>query len=91
VKKGLPFRDAHHVSGAIVADCIHKGKALTDLSVSDFRGFHGLFEKDISEIMDYRHSVEAKKSAGSTHPAEVKKQIAAVRKALSKEGSGRNA
>ena len=47
VKKGLPFRDAHHVVGELVAYCIKHHKALLDLTIEEFKTFSPYFEKTI--------------------------------------------
>ena len=37
VGKGVPFRDAHHVSGALVGKCVREGRALSDLSLEELQ------------------------------------------------------
>ncbi len=47
VKKGVPFRDAHEISGHLVAECIRRGCALSALSLSDMRAVSPAFDTDV--------------------------------------------
>ena len=51
VTKGMPFRNAHEVSGKMVFYCISKDKAIVDLTTQEFKEFSELFEKDIFDII----------------------------------------
>lgn len=75
VRKNVPFRKAHHIVGNIVAVCVELNKKLNQLSISEYKKISPKFEKDIFDLLTSRKSVENKKSAGSTSPSEVKKQI----------------
>ena len=83
VSKGIPFRDCHEIIGKIVLYCINKGIAIEDMSMDEFKSFSDRFDDDIYDKIAVRSCIEAKKSAGSTSSASVKKQledIAACRK-----------
>jgi len=75
VKKGLPFRRAHEVTGKIVLYCIGKKKKLEELTLKELNKFSPLISEDIYSFLKPEESVRGKKSAGSTSPEEVKKQI----------------
>ena len=75
VRKNVPFRQAHHIVGSVVAACVDKNKKLNQLSLEDYKDISSKFEKDIFNLLTSRASVENKKSQGSTSTAEVKKQI----------------
>jgi len=75
VKKGAAFRDAHSITGKIVSHAIDHKKSLTQLSLSELKHFSVLLEEDVFELLNPHRSIENKKSAGSTSPQEVKKQI----------------
>jgi argininosuccinate lyase len=75
VKKGTPFRKAHEITGRIVLYCITKNKKLEDLTLKELGSFADTFGKDIHSLLKAEESVKNKKSAGSTSPAEVLKQI----------------
>ncbi len=75
VVKGVPFRDAHHVSGMLVKYCEHHSKTLTDLTLKEFKEHHPLFLEDIFDKIKLENLINNKKSAGSTSDESVEKQI----------------
>jgi argininosuccinate lyase len=78
VLKGVPFREAHGVVGRLVARCIREGKALTELTLEAFRGFHPAFEADVMERLTVRQSVNARKTTGGTAEDGVRSRIAEI-------------
>jgi argininosuccinate lyase len=84
VRKGLPFREAHEVTGKVVAYCISHKMYFGNIDLESLKQFSGKFESDIFEHIMPQNSVEQKQSAGSTNPHEVKKQIHHWTKVLSK-------
>jgi len=78
VIKGVPFREAHGIVGKLVAFCLQNKKALTDLTLKEFRRFHPGFEKDLFSCLTIRQSVNAKNITGGTAEEAVKKQIAEI-------------
>src|SRR4030043_1507513 len=75
VKKGLPFRKAHEITGRIVLYCISKKKKLGELTLRELNRYSPLISDNIYLFLRPQESVEAKKSTGSTSPDEVRKQI----------------
>ncbi len=75
VQKHVPFREAHEITGKMVSYCIENHKSLTQLSIKELHHFSHKFSEDVLELLDPHKSIEHKKSAGSTAPNEVKKQI----------------
>lgn len=75
VKKNLPFRDAHKVSGSIVSYCIKENKTISNLTTDEFKMFSPLFEDDIYEAIDFKNSINAKKVIGSPSIEAMKKVI----------------
>lgn len=75
VKKGTPFREAHEITGKIVSYCIDHRMFFGNLDLETLQGFSRHFDEDIFDHIIPQRSVEQKKSAGSTSPHEVKKQI----------------
>jgi argininosuccinate lyase len=75
VKKGLSFREAHSITGKIVSHAIEHKKGLSQLKLAELKHFSSKLEDDVFELLDPHKSIEHKKSAGSTSPLEVKKQI----------------
>ncbi|GAL06213.1 argininosuccinate lyase [Photobacterium aphoticum] len=75
VRKGLPFREAHHVVGSAVNYCIKHDKKLNDLSLEEFRDFHPSIEEDIYQDITLEACVSARISFGGTAPQAVLAQI----------------
>ena len=83
VKRGLPFRDAHHVVGQLVGETLAAGKMLTALGLDDFKQFSDHFEADVLDLLDLERSLELRNLPGGTGPAAVQEQLRAARNALS--------
>ncbi|MGE5472613.1 MAG: argininosuccinate lyase [Ignavibacteriales bacterium] len=64
VKKGMPFRDAHSVSGKIVAFCIENEKEITNLLLSELKNFSEIIENDIFKSISIENCVNTRKSIG---------------------------
>ncbi len=79
VKKGLPFRDAHHVVGSAVAHAAQKDCDLADLPLDELRGFSPLIEADVYERITLEGSLAARNHYGATSPAQVRAAIARAR------------
>jgi argininosuccinate lyase len=75
VRKGIPFREAHKVTGKIVRACLDRGVSLADLPLSEYRKHSSAFQSDIFTLLDPHLSVQRKKSSGSTSPEDVEEQI----------------
>ena len=75
VKKNMPFREAHAVSGKIVHDCIAKGIYLKDMSIGDFKKYSDLFEEDVKEAIKPETCVANRNSFGGTSYQQVQMQI----------------
>ncbi|TIV94993.1 MAG: argininosuccinate lyase, partial [Mesorhizobium sp.] len=81
---GLPFREAHHVTGRAVALAEEKKVALEKLSLDDLRSIHPGITDDIFSVLAVQNSVKSRVSFGGTAPSEVRKQIRYWKKRLSK-------
>ncbi|MHB8769741.1 MAG: argininosuccinate lyase [Syntrophales bacterium] len=75
VTKTVPFREAHGIVGKIVAYCIEQDKALTDLSLNEFRRFYSGFGKDLFGCLTARQSVNSRRVPGGTAEATVRRRI----------------
>jgi argininosuccinate lyase len=82
VKKGIPFRESHEISGSIVRYCETENKDFFTLTLEDFKKFSDKIGSDVVENINPISSTERKLSAGSTSTAEVKKQIQKIRALL---------
>ncbi len=82
VKRGMPFRDAHSVIGALVLKCIAEGKALNDLSIDEWKEGSELFEDDIYDAVSLRTCVESRVTFGAPGHESMEKIIEIYREYL---------
>jgi len=83
---GVPFREAHHITGAAVKLADEKGVALDALSLAELQAIDGRIGEGVFAALSVEASVAARNSHGGTAPAEVRKRIAEARKALGMGG-----
>ena len=76
---GLPFREAHHVTGRLVALAEGSGRGLADLAVDEMRAVHPAITEGVRDVLGVRASVASRASFGGTAPARVREQVAAWR------------
>ena len=74
VRKGMPFRDAHAVTGKAVRAAAEKGVGLDQLSLGEWQ-LLGSFESDVENVFDALESVKRRNVIGGTSPQSVKEQI----------------
>ncbi len=72
----MPFRDAHHVTGSLVAMAEGKGCDLPDLTLEDMKSVHEAISKDVFGVLGVHNSVSSRMSYGGTAPTRVREQIA---------------
>lgn len=72
VKKGLPFRSAHEVSGKLVKYCLDAGISLLDVGIDEFRSFSDLIEEDVYEAISLLTCVNNRTITGAPSPDTVK-------------------
>ncbi len=77
-KRGVPFRSAYKISGAIVAECINKNTTLDLLPLEAYKAHSDIFEEDLYEEISLETCVKKRISAGSTGYESVEKQIKLV-------------
>ncbi|OAP43491.1 argininosuccinate lyase [Sinorhizobium glycinis] len=73
---GLPFRDAHHVTGRAVALAEQKGCDLANLSLAELQAINPAITDKVFDVLTVEASVASRTSFGGTAPAEVRRQIA---------------
>ena len=73
---GLPFRDAHHVTGSLVAMAEGKGCDLPDLSLEEMQSVSAAITEGIYDVLGVHNSVASRLSHGGTAPARVREQVA---------------
>jgi argininosuccinate lyase len=92
VAKGLPFRDAHEVVGALVRRLLEERRSFDDLSIDEWRQHSPLFAEDVRHAVTALASVLKKRTPQSTHPEAVAAALEETREWLSRvEGGGRRA
>jgi len=80
VRRGVPFRDAHHKVGEAVKLAEARGVALSELSVDEYKKIAPEFGADVKEVFDFARSVATREIVGGTGPNAVREQIARARK-----------
>ncbi len=76
VRKGVPFRESHHLVGQVVRAATSRGCSLREFPLDAYRGISPIFEDDVYEILDFRRAVEQKTVTGGTAKRAVQTQIA---------------
>jgi len=79
---GMPFREAHHVTGALVAKAEAKGCDLPELSLAEMQEVHGEITQAVYDVLGVHNSVASRMSYGGTAPAQVRAQIARWKEVL---------
>ena len=73
---GLPFRDAHHATGALVAMAEQAGVDLPELTLQQMQSVNPAITEDVFKVLGVHNSVASRMSYGGTAPAQVRAQIA---------------
>ncbi|ORX49423.1 hypothetical protein DM01DRAFT_1376273 [Hesseltinella vesiculosa] len=71
VRKGVPFRETHHIPGAAVKMAEDRNVALSDLSVADLKSLHPSFDDDVASVWSFETSIEDR----NTYSGSVTSQI----------------
>ena len=82
VLKGVPFREAHELTGKTVAFCLEKNKTLTDLSLAQLRTISKRFDEEVFDHIALQNSVDRKNIYGGTAKNQVRAQITRLTKKL---------
>lgn len=82
VKKGIPFRQAHHLVGQVVRLAEERGTTLRGLPLEALRDISSAFEADVFEALSFEGAVEARNVIGGTARRAVEEQIRRARERL---------
>jgi argininosuccinate lyase len=82
VRKGLPFREAHHAVGSLVALAERLGKRLNQLSLPELRSVERKFDEKALQIFDLKKALSQRNITGAPGTKEVKRQLARWKKLL---------
>jgi argininosuccinate lyase len=83
VRKGIPFRQAHHTIGALVAMAESQKVPLNKLTLHQFRSLESKFEPDVLDLFDLGRALDRRNVVGAPGTKEVTKQLARWKKLLS--------
>jgi len=86
-RKGMPFRQAHQVVGAVVRRAIDDGLPLSQVPLETLRSLSQLFEEDVREALTVDASLRARNLPGGTGPEAVRQQLQNARKTLGDDRS----
>jgi argininosuccinate lyase len=78
VRRGVPFREAHEVTGQLVALCVSRDCALDEVSDEDLRRVSEHLEPEVRDVLSVRSALAARTTPGSTGPGPVADQLAMV-------------
>ena len=84
---GLPFRDAHHITGSLVALAETKGCDLPDLSLEDMQSVHADITDSVFDVLGVENSVASRMSYCVSSPARVREQVARWKDTLGRDRS----
>ncbi|KAI9676768.1 MAG: hypothetical protein M1829_002863 [Trizodia sp. TS-e1964] len=82
VRKGVPFRDTHRISGQVVALAERLKIPMDQLSYEQLKGLDSRFNEDVQDCFNYERSVEMRSAKGGTSKACVQEQIETLKKRL---------
>ena len=79
VREGVPFREAHEISGACVRRCEERGVELWDLTDEDFAVISPRLRPDVRAVLSVQGAVASRDARGGTAVARVREQLAELR------------
>ena len=82
VRKGIPFRRAHEITGKIVAYCLKNKKNLENLTVKEYQNFDKCFHEDIKNIIKLENAVNSRQHTGGTATKTVRQRIKELEKSI---------
>jgi argininosuccinate lyase len=82
VRKGMPFRQAHHVVGAVVAAAEQAGKQLNEMDVAALQKIDRHFSDDVATMFDLKSAMSRRQMTGSPGTKQVASQLARWQKIL---------
>jgi argininosuccinate lyase len=79
-RRGLPFRQAHHVTGALVRMAEEKGVGLEGLALADMQRVEPAIIEEVFQVLDIDAAVNARSSLGGTAPSRVREAVREARR-----------
>ncbi len=87
VRKGVPFREAHHIAGQVVRKAVEAGVPLSALPLAEYQGISPHFQQDVSEVFDFAGAVARRAALGGPASEAVRAQIAQLAEKLGTSGT----
>ncbi len=84
---GKPFRDAHHIAGAIVKAAEARGVPLSELPLADMQAVEKAIDARVFSVLSARASMHSRTSLGGTAPVRVREQVARWKAELEANGA----
>jgi len=81
VARGVPFREAHEVVGALVRDCAAMELAFSELTLEDLRRYSPKFDADALAGLTVESSIRARRLPGGPAPQTVRQRLRRLRQA----------
>jgi len=75
VEKGVPFREAHHLTGTLVRRCLEAGERLDQVPLEELRSLSSAFDEGYYALHDPAEQLARKRSRGGSAPARVREQL----------------
>jgi argininosuccinate lyase len=75
VAAGVPFRDAHEITGRIVLDCLERGVTPTELSLAELRKYSPRFGDDIIALLTPAQAVARRRATGGTAGSNLRRRL----------------
>jgi argininosuccinate lyase/amino-acid N-acetyltransferase len=79
VKKGIPFREGHHIVGQLVQVAIAENKSLEQLSIQQFQAVCTVIEQDVYPVLELDACINARVAKGGTSKQQVSQAMAAAK------------
>ena len=85
VRDGVPFKDAHEITGRLVMHCAQSGIELDEVSDADLLNVSGKLRPEVRDVLSVPGALEARKTSGSTGPTAVAAQVKMLHERVSRE------
>lgn len=85
VKQGVPFRQAHDITGQVVRFALEQGCAIEDLELGQLQRFHSSIQQDVYQCLDLMQLIAVRDQTGGTSPVQVQSQIVRLKAELGGE------
>ena len=82
VKKGMPFRQAHHVVGAVVALAEKSARPLDEITLAEFQSVDKTFGRDVTGVFHLRKAMARRRLTGAPGSKDVEREVARWKKRL---------